>query len=393
MRTLLTLFSFCILYSLSAGNSTNEEYAPQTCGHITSFSINGVSLHDGDELCLSDLSSTFQLEAHVSGGGESLQFQISGAANSSNTENYEPYNSETLTTKVGTYHVTAKLYKNNHLGGALCDTDNLSFTIIDCSSTVDCTAKTLVFYDMDACTSFSSNGSNQDFSEFTPSFPNSGDCVNVTASNLFNQVNGHSCVEGANGSIAGICIRGDHDDHFDSDDDDALRFSITVSPSTVGKLTELSFFQLSPTHFQHLSGGSGSNNFLRRFGVRILKDGHEVFKKTDLHTNQHEWEFESFDLSNDPDFDITQTTTFDFEITGYDPDSNDDDDDDDNSGKRFFDVDEIKIKGCCVVVDPCAGLGGIAMAMESVMWMIVSLIIRIVQQLQERLVTMAMGIQ
>ncbi len=208
-----------------------------------------------------------------------------------------------------------------------------------CDDNSPCTPVTLVGWDMDACESFGSNGTNRDFSEFTPHFPNSGNCVDVDATNLSNEEGKHSCVAGANGSTAGICIAGDYRSHFRNDDDDALRFSITVDPSVTGNLTELSFYQLSPREYEHLSGGSGHNDYLRRFGVRILKNGHQVYKRTGLHTNQHDWEFESFDLSSDADFEITETTTFDFEILGYDPV--------DDDGPNFFDVDEIRIKGCC----------------------------------------------
>ena len=214
-----------------------------------------------------------------------------------------------------------------------------------------CVEKTLVYYDMDDCESFSSNGSNQDFSEFTADYPSTGDCISVTAPHLTNQMGAHSCVVGANGSTAGICVEGDANYNFTNNDDDALRFSITVQPGQVGFLTELSFYQFSPTNYSHISGSRGRNNYLKRFGVRILKNGSEVYKSTGHVTNQSNWELETFDLSGDPDFQITTTTTFSFEILGYRPIS--------SSTPRFFDVDEIKIKGCCANNnDPCAQQGG-----------------------------------
>ena len=210
-----------------------------------------------------------------------------------------------------------------------------------CDAVFSCTERTLVRYNMNACESFSSNGTNLDFSEFTPSYPNSGDCINVNASNLSTVAGSHSCVDGANGSFAGICVRGDTGNSFTNNDDDALRFSITVNPGSIGKLTQLSFYELSPTHYEHISGNSGTNNYLTKFGVRILKNGTEVYKVTGRDVSQNGWDYESFDLSNDPDFEITSTTTFTFEILGYRPNSGS------SSNNRFFDVDDIKIKGCC----------------------------------------------
>ena len=210
-----------------------------------------------------------------------------------------------------------------------------------CDNSFSCSEKLLVRYRMDNCESFFGNGSNTDFSEFTPNYPNNGSCINVNASNLSNQEGGHSCVEGANGSAAGICILGEQGDSFKNNDDDALRFSITVNPGSIGKLTQLSFFQLSPTHYEHLSGGTGSNNYLRKFGVRILKNGTQVYKVTGRNVSQNGWDYESFDLSNDPDFEITATTTFTFEILGYRPILGY------GTSNMYFDIDDIKIKGCC----------------------------------------------
>lgn len=208
-----------------------------------------------------------------------------------------------------------------------------------CDNSFSCTERTLVRYNMDACESFSSNGSNLDFSEFIPSYPNNGNCINVNGSNLSTD-GGHSCVEGSNGSTAGICILGEPGTSFKNDDDDALRFSVTVNPGSIGRLTELSFYELSPPNYEHLSGNTGTNNYLQRFGVRILKNGTEVYKVTGRDVSQNDWDYESFDLSNDPDFEITSTTTFDFEILGYDPINN-------GSNRMYFDVDNIKVKGCC----------------------------------------------
>ncbi|MEL6867982.1 MAG: T9SS type A sorting domain-containing protein, partial [Bacteroidota bacterium] len=210
-----------------------------------------------------------------------------------------------------------------------------------CDPIADCNSKVLVRWDMVNCLSFSSDGSNRDFSEFNPSFPNSGSCANITASRLSNEEGGHSCVAGASGSTAGICIEGEGGSSFRADDDDALRFSITVNPGNgkIGRLTELSFFQLSPFDFEHLSGNNGRNNYLRKFGVRILKNGNEVFRVTNKNTNQNDWELETFALTGS-DFEYTNTTRFDFEILGYQPIR--------SGNPRFFDVDDIKIKGCCV---------------------------------------------
>ena len=221
-----------------------------------------------------------------------------------------------------------------------------SFSMIQAQS---CTEKTLVRYNLDDCESFSSNGTNTDFSEFDPAFPNTAGCLSINAANISNQMGGHSCVAGANGSTAGICVEGHPGYSFVNNDDDAVRFSITVEPGQTGWITELSFYQYSPIQYQHIAGNTGENKYLQKFGVRILKNGSEVFKSTGFNTNQNNWELETFDLSNDSDFEITTTSTFTFEILGYRPIS--------SGTPHFFDVDNIKLKGCCQTA-PCFANGG-----------------------------------
>ena len=215
-----------------------------------------------------------------------------------------------------------------------------------CDTPEQCSSVTLVRYDMDNCRSFSSDGSNRDFSEFSASYPNEGGCnangASVSATRLSNGQGGHSCVAGANGSYAGICVEGHGGSSFRNGDDDAVVFSVTITPPNGGnfKLTKLTFYQLSPVTYTHISGNSGSNNYLKHFGVRILKGSTEVFRSTGNSTNQYDWELESFSLPNTSDFVVNAKTTYKVEILGYNPRYS-------SQGPGFFDVDEIKLRGCC----------------------------------------------
>ncbi|MEM1319377.1 MAG: T9SS type A sorting domain-containing protein [Bacteroidota bacterium] len=203
----------------------------------------------------------------------------------------------------------------------------------------NCVAKTLVRYDIDACRSFSSDGSNRDFSEFTPSFPNRGGCVNVTASNLSTRRNEHSCVAGANGSRAGVCVPYSTSHNFSNDNDKAIRFTVTVNPGQLGKITELRFFERASSTFSHLSGNSCNNNFPKKYGIRVLKNGHQIFKQTGINTSSN-WSQETFNFGNDPDFEISSTTTFTFELLAYRPSGS-------SGSLKAWDVDDIQVKGCC----------------------------------------------
>ena len=85
-------------------------------------------------------------------------------------------------------------------------------------------AMTLVMYDLDQCRSFGSDGSSRDFSELQPAFPNQAGCSSVNASIVSRTGSTHSCVEGANGSPAGLCVPGHTGNSFRANDDDAVRF-------------------------------------------------------------------------------------------------------------------------------------------------------------------------
>ena len=214
-----------------------------------------------------------------------------------------------------------------------------------------CDARTILAYNLDACESFSSNGSNRDFSEFTPRFPNRADCSSVNATGVFRTGGDHSCVAGANGSPGAICVPAEGGNSFRPDDDDAVRFEVTVNSGSTGRLTELRFFQLAPRNFLHLSGRSGSNDYPQRFGVRVLKNGSEIFRRTGLSTAQNDWELEIFNFEGNNDFQFSGTARFSFEILGYAPVGN-------RGEGDFFDVDEIEVKAVCGSCDPCANQGG-----------------------------------
>ena len=70
-----------------------------------------------------------------------------------------------------------------------------------CDNSFTCNEVNLVRYNMNACQSDPNNGSANDFSEFTPNFPNSGSCLNVNATTLTSDQGSHSCVAGVNGCL------------------------------------------------------------------------------------------------------------------------------------------------------------------------------------------------
>ena len=192
---------------------------------------------------------------------------------------------------------------------------------------------------MDQCTSFGSDGSHLVYSEFTPSFPNNGSCTNVFASGVSRESGAHSCIAGQGGSTAAACFAVQGLNSFQANSPYAIRFEVTMNPADFGHLTGLKFYEWAPDHFSHLSGNSGSNNFPQQYGIRVLKNNTEIFRQTDINTTQT-WSLETFDFSNNPDFEITTTTTFSFELLSYDAVG--------NGGQiSAWDLDNIQIEGGC----------------------------------------------
>jgi len=109
----------------------------------------------------------------------------------------------------------------------------------------------------------------------------------------------HSCIAGQGGSTAAACFGVGGLTSFQNNSELAIRFEVTLDPSTTGKLTGLSFQEWAPDYFNHLSGNSGINNPPQKYGIRVLKNGVEVFKQIDINTSDV-WSLESFDFSNNP---------------------------------------------------------------------------------------------
>ena len=156
-----------------------------------------------------------------------------------------------------------------------------------------------------------------DYSEFTPAFPNNGGCSDVDATIVFREDGSHSCIAGQGGSTGAACFGVEGLNSFQNDSEYAIRFEVTIDPSNASRLTALKFYEWAPDFFNHLSGNSGANNFPTKYGIRVLKGNTQIFKQIDINTTQ-QWSLESFDFSNDPDFEITSTTTFKFELLSYD---------------------------------------------------------------------------
>jgi len=199
------------------------------------------------------------------------------------------------------------------------------------------------YFDMDACTASPGNGTNQDFSEFTPVFTNDAGCDIMSIDHLYRvnpMVNSHSCTPGVNDS-EGMCVSYDAGCDYNPGSEKSVIIDVTLTPGSSGgaSLNHLSFFEKSNPEYDWIGGNSGDNNYPTQFGIRVLKDGVEIYTQNNIATNI-EWTEMNFDFAGLVGFSVTEETVFSIEMLAYCPVGN-------GSFISVWDIDEITITSTC----------------------------------------------
>gem|GEM_PF-4250951 len=211
-------------------------------------------------------------------------------------------------------------------------------------------AGTLVEWDMDACHSVTNGIDNKDFSELGPKYPNADDCVNVEATPVNVEGGMHSCTipkDGLGGRA--MCFSGSKKCYWKDDSPDALKFSVTLTPENSSTITGLEFYESAPKRFTWYNPDfsedidEGPNNFPRFYGLRVTKNGEEIYQQNDIPTT-NDWTLEEFDFSDNDAFKVTENTTFVFELLAYCPAWR-------NAITYAWDLDNIKLLGGCCEKD------------------------------------------
>lgn len=209
------------------------------------------------------------------------------------------------------------------------------FNVVVTASQPTCTPVSIVEWNLDACSASNT------YEEFTPSFPNGYAGNNSLTATNWSRINGgHSCSPSRNGIGKAACVPPSTTCSFVDNDDYATRFSVTVTPQSGSsfKMTQLSFWENSPVNFSQIGGNTGLNDYATRYGLRILKNGVQIFKQVDI-VSEQQWNQEIFDFTNNPAFEVTTTTTFSFELRAYCRVGN-------GSTTSVWDMDDVKIMGC-----------------------------------------------
>ncbi len=166
---------------------------------------------------------------------------------------------------------------------------------------------------------------------------NQNGCLSATASNVTRVSVGNSCNDRF-GYHDAICFNNFEAAWVDNSDE-ALDFSFTAGPSDSGKLTMLQFDEQ-----QFLNFNSGLHNYPQYYGVRVLKNGVEIYKSIGNPTSPG-WSTEVHYFNNDADFIFSGGDVFSFEILGYDATISDD--------SAVWEVDEIRLYGYCGSTSAC----------------------------------------
>ena len=190
--------------------------------------------------------------------------------------------------------------------------DSINIVFITCES--------LIRYDLEECSSYMSNGSNMDYSEFIPTYPEVLPCAEIIATNLHRinpQENKHSCTPGIDNSIA-MCISANTLCSFPANGIGALRTEVVISPEpdSVIWVTGLTFFEKAPFQYNWMDGPSGLNNYPTRYGLIVMKNGSEIFREENVSTTQ-DWSLQKFNFLLNNDFRVDTATTFTFELVPY----------------------------------------------------------------------------
>ena len=365
-------------------NITDNTTASCT-GEIAFFSIandvNSITLANGGSYQIGDLPANATIRAEATGSHESIGFNVNGAENEENTVPYEHY----WTPAVGTYTISASLFNEDNCTGIKCDEKTINITItnnnnnpvpsnlsVDAGADVticegdqtqltanainptSCTTscnitndQVIARWNMDQCVSFSADGSNESYTEFGGLVSNLP-CTSISSTGFYRHEGKHSCTDDGDNNAAGdaVCLGMPTISNWQDNHPKALRFDISVAGgSQAAGITKLTFKEFAPANYLWSQEGyednTGINNYPTKYGIRVLKNGVEIFKQINIATSTNSWNLETIDFSSISEFQSTENANYSFELLAYAPIGN-------GSEVSAWDLDDLLIfGGCC----------------------------------------------
>ncbi len=208
------------------------------------------------------------------------------------------------------------------------------------------TCDPLVVYNLNACSSYMTDGSNMDYSEFVPAYPANDACASVSASTLHRsppQENKHSCTPGLNNSSA-MCVSAMDGCTWVPGHQASVVIEVTVTPeaNAISEITGLKFYEKAPTTYNWIDGGNGPNNYPTLFGIRILKDGTVIYSDPAIPTATG-WTLHEISFIGNSLFEINQATVLRIELLPYCPVGN-------GAAVAAWDLEDVVLSGGCVIL-------------------------------------------
>lgn len=202
---------------------------------------------------------------------------------------------------------------------------------------------TVIHYDLNACWAFMSDGSHMDYSEFIPAQPQPLSCAEITGTTIHRtppEMQKHSCTPGVNNSVA-MCVSSLDSCDYAAGDSASIIFTLTVTPDpdTAVQITGIQFYAQAPATYNWINGPSGPNNYPTFYGIRILRNGVEIWRQEDIPTTLA-WNLESFDF-DEKIFITDEVATFTFELLPYCLVGN-------GADVAAWDIDEVTVQASCV---------------------------------------------
>lgn len=161
----------------------------------------------------------------------------------------------------------------------------------------------------------------------------------------------NSCADRAADNRAN-CLGGNNLTAWQDGADDAVVITVSYPAGSTGKLSGLSFIQ----GLHDIAEFNGEpNNPPTLWGIRVVKNGTEIFQEIDKPFVLNAWTLRTFDWSSNAAFNVSGTTTFRIELLGYKPSTTI------NVGAphNIWEIDDVKILGgCCTITPSCSLTSG-----------------------------------
>lgn len=204
----------------------------------------------------------------------------------------------------------------------------------------------IIHYDLNACRAIVEDNTNMDYSEFVPTFPEFS-CADINAQFLYRfppQDNKHSCTPGVNNTVA-MCVSSYNSCTYSAGNSASIIIEFSVNPQadSLFRFSGLQFYEKAPATYTWIAGPSGPNNYPLKYGIRILKNGVEIFRDEDIQTNLN-WTLQTFDFIDNELFRVEAAAGFRIELLPYCPVGN-------GAEVSAWDIDEIQIIGACAPIE------------------------------------------